>query len=187
MAVVIVVTGLTATGKTSLAERLAEDLRLPTFYKDDFKEALMDRVGWTRKKVLEQLGASSFELLFRVLEANLKAGVDCMVEANFRTEALPRFFNLRAQYDATLIEVHCWAEPQALVKRIKKRIKRGKRHPGHQDSKSLELGAEGLEEASEDHCLNLPDGCLRVKAIELADEDYAALVAELRGRLAGGS
>ncbi|WP_394941043.1 hypothetical protein [Psychromicrobium sp. YIM B11713] len=39
---VILVNGMSAAGKTTLARALASELRLPVFSKDDFKEAFYD-------------------------------------------------------------------------------------------------------------------------------------------------
>ncbi|MFZ4462043.1 MAG: AAA family ATPase [Patescibacteria group bacterium] len=38
----IIITGLPCTGKTTLGRKLAEELRLPFVSKDDFKELLFD-------------------------------------------------------------------------------------------------------------------------------------------------
>ena len=40
-----VITGRPATGKTTLARRLAVDLRLPLIHKDGLKESLYDALG----------------------------------------------------------------------------------------------------------------------------------------------
>jgi predicted kinase len=174
-----------ATGKTTLARRLAADLQVPMFHKDGFKEALMDRVGWQDAELTSLLGAASFELLFHVLEANLQADADCILEANFRSESLPRLLQLRDRYAARLLEVYCWAEPRVLARRIEERIQRGERHPGHHDVDWLTAmnSAEELADAALRHRLNLPDGCLRVQAVGLPQEEYAALLADLRIRL----
>lgn len=44
---VILVNGLPATGKTTLARRIATDLRLPLLAKDAIKETLFDTLGWS--------------------------------------------------------------------------------------------------------------------------------------------
>jgi hypothetical protein len=154
------------------------------YHKDGYKEALMDRLGWEDDDLLDKLGDSSFEILFRVLESNLEAGVDCIVEANFRTESRPRFLKLRKKYGATFIELNCIAEPKRLVKLLKRRIKRGNRHKGHQDEKTLALGEDGLRAAAIEHCLHLPDACIPVEAKDISDADYALLLTDLKTRFA---
>jgi len=184
MSSVVIVTGLPATGKTTLARRLARDLQLPGYHKDDFKEALMDRVGWEDRALVSLMGAGSFEILFRILEAHLLAGTNCLLEANFRTESYERFIDLRGKYGARIIEVNCRARPRAILQRLVARVEAGRRHPGHDDETTRRMGASGLEAAVDEHCLNLPDGCLIVDTTAFEAIDDAALLGELRRRLA---
>jgi predicted kinase len=181
---VFVVTGLPATGKTTLAKRLAVDLRAPMFFKDDFKEALMDRVGWDDRALVSLMGAGTFEILFRILEAHLIAETDCLLEANFRTESYQRFADLRSRYDARIIEVNCRARPDAILQRLVSRVEAGQRHPGHDDEPTRKLGPEGLAAYAEEHCLNLADGSLIVDTTDFEAVDYPALLGDLMRRLA---
>jgi predicted kinase len=181
----VVVSGLPATGKTTLAKRLAGDLRIPGYHKDDFKEALMDRVGWKDRALVSLMGAGTFEVLLRILEAHLLAGTDCLLEANFRTESYGRLADLRSQYGARLIEVNCRARPDAILHRLDSRVEAGERHPGHDDETTRKLGPAGLAAYAEEHCLNLPDGCLIVDTTDFESIDYAALLGDLRRRLDG--
>lgn len=43
----ILVTGIPAAGKSTMAEFLAERLELPVISKDSLKELLYDMIGWT--------------------------------------------------------------------------------------------------------------------------------------------
>ena len=77
---VILVNGLPATGKTTLARRLATDLRLPLLAKDAIKETLFDTLGWSDRVWSRRLGAVTFTLLYMLLEEQLRAGRSCVVE-----------------------------------------------------------------------------------------------------------
>ena len=93
----LIVGGPPASGKTTLARRLAADLRLPLLSRDDCKERLFDTLGtgWptataapnhdaTDRAWSRRLGGASYELLWGALETQLAAGVATIVESNFR-------------------------------------------------------------------------------------------------------
>jgi predicted kinase len=52
----IVITGLPGTGKTTLGRKLAEELALPFISKDDIKELLFDGLGWEDRAKLKKWG-----------------------------------------------------------------------------------------------------------------------------------
>src|SRR5438046_2407448 len=88
----IIVTGLPATGKTTLARRLAADLALPLVTKDDIKERLFDRLGWRDRAWSRLLGQATYDLLYYFSELLLAGGRSFVVESNFHPdEATPRF------------------------------------------------------------------------------------------------
>ena len=88
----IIVSGPPGSGKTTLATRLAADLRLPLLTKDRIKEILFDTLGWSDRAWSQRLGTATMELLYADLEAQLAAGCPSVIESNFRVEwAGPRF------------------------------------------------------------------------------------------------
>ncbi len=106
---VIVVNGLPATGKTTLARRLATDLHLPLLAKDVIKETLFETLGWSDRAWSRRLGAATMALLYKLLEEQLRAGRPCIVECNFypdrdteRFRALARAYASRpSRYSAS--------------------------------------------------------------------------------------
>ncbi len=65
--IVVVVTGLPASGKTTLSRRLSEALRLPLLSKDLIKESLFDVLGVNDRAWSLQLGAATMEVLWSLL------------------------------------------------------------------------------------------------------------------------
>ena len=82
--VLVLVSGAPGSGKTTLAARLATDLRLPLLTKDAIKEALLDAVAAPGRARPRELGAAAFAVLYAVVGRLLDADVGAVVEGNFR-------------------------------------------------------------------------------------------------------
>jgi predicted kinase len=134
----IIVSGLPATGKSTLAEKLAPELGWPLFAKDHFKELLYDSVdrddcepGIARHESTA-IGRQSIALLLDLGRELLRNGAPCIIEANL----LPRL----APADlAPLLaisrgrQVHCTIPDELVLKRYRERATAGVRHPVHVD------------------------------------------------------
>ena len=69
----VVVTGMPSSGKTTVAEAVARLLRLPLIAKDEIKESLFETLGWGERAWSMKLGGASYEVLMVFLEAQLRA------------------------------------------------------------------------------------------------------------------
>ncbi len=136
--IAIVVYGPPATGKTWLAQRLSQYLRLPLFYKDMIKESLFESLGWSDREWSKKLGVASIRLLYLLLDGQLAADRSCIVESNFRREwDAEQLEALVARYGYRCLEIQCVTEPEVLKERFQARAKSGERHPGHCDAGNL--------------------------------------------------
>jgi len=132
--IIIVITGLPGTGKTTLGQELARRYRLPFIYKDGIKELLFERLGWKDRPWSKVLGQASYDLLYYFLEAQLRASAPAIIESNFQAEFdAPRLEKLRARYPFTPFQILCRTDGPVLVERYKRRPAQGERHPGHVD------------------------------------------------------
>jgi predicted kinase len=140
----LIVSGAPASGKTTLARRLASDLRLPLLQRDELKEALADAMGAPGDVAASaQLGAGAYAMLHLVAGRLIEAGTGLIIESNFRrgvSEAELR--PLLAWSDAGL--VHCGAAHEVLLARYAARTQRGTRHPAHLDADRAASLAEDL-------------------------------------------
>lgn len=68
----ILIAGLPACGKSTLAASLADALALPLFSKDEIKERLFDAVGFRSREEKVRLGVASEEILYDVAEQMMK-------------------------------------------------------------------------------------------------------------------
>jgi predicted kinase len=123
----LVVTGMPASGKTTLARGLAAELQLPLVTKDDIKERLYDELGTGEVEWSRRLGAAAYGLILDFCRELLAAGRSVAAEGNFFSGSQ------EAQFEALpahrLVQVCCAAPLEVLLARYGERA----RHPGHLD------------------------------------------------------
>jgi predicted kinase len=129
MADLTIILGSPASGKTTLARRLAADLNLPCLCKDDVKEALFDVLGSKDREWSRRLSDASFAALARLSLAMLAAGRSCIVEGNWRAAHAGILSGILTGQGAGAAQIWCRAEPQEIVRRFTLR----RRHAGHLD------------------------------------------------------
>jgi predicted kinase len=172
----LLVHGLPATGKTTLAKWLARQLGWPAIYKDEIKEILFDHVGWKDRAWSSQLGGATIEVLYYVMDMQLGAGVSCLAECNFKPErASPRIRELAARTNARCIQVLCKADGMTRLKRFQARA----RHPGHSDGEISGSFTDAWR-AETLAPLDVPGPLIEVDTSDLARVDYEAMLAQIR-------
>lgn len=79
----VVVTGLPAAGKTTIARELAATLDLPLLEMDAFKELLYETLGAEDRDRSREIGFAAFALLYHTTTRMLRASTSLVLEANF--------------------------------------------------------------------------------------------------------
>src|SRR5690242_17072199 len=96
----VIVNGLPASGKTTLAKRLSADLSLPVFSRDGIYETLYDVLHSQDDGGLPLLGSASYRLLYTITGSLLAAAQPLIVEGFFGRPELrsAEFSQLQSAY-----------------------------------------------------------------------------------------
>lgn len=170
----VVVTGMPAAGKSTLAAELSRTLALPLIERDRIKEQLYETLGAGDSEWSSRLGGAAFALLFDHAAALLEAGRSAIVEANFfRGGAEPEFAALPAH---RVVQIHCSAPLELLVERYTSR----RRHHGHHDDEKVHLLRERFDRGTHEP-LDLAGDLIRVDTS--SPVDTGAIVDRVRTSL----
>jgi predicted kinase len=183
----IIISGPPCSGKTSLGSWLSEQLTLPFFHRDGFKELLFDRLGWSDLEWSQRLGGASYGLIYHTATALLQARRSLIVESNFD----PQFdtHGLRAQaarYPVLPLQIRCMAEGGVLFERFKQRVASGQRHPGHLDHLNIVVYEPVAREGAgpRNDFLEIGGERIDVETNDFATIDYSRILALVRAAIA---
>jgi len=131
----VVMTGLPASGKTTIGRALSESLRLPHLDKDDVLEVLFDALGADSPHDRSRLSRASDE----VLKSMALASQGAVLTSFWRRPRLSRTSGtpsdwLQALESDVLVEVLCDCDPAIAAERFATRA----RHPAHFDRRRAE-------------------------------------------------
>lgn len=134
----IIVNGHPASGKTTLAKKIAKDLQFPVFHRDELKENLFDQIGWEDSELKQKLAITSYKLLYQILQQFTSSNQSLIIESNFSDKFdSPVFQKILKNNKFRVIQIHCSAKANTLFERFKKRASKN-RHAGHSDLERLD-------------------------------------------------
>ena len=122
----VVVSGPPASGKSTLAPLLAQQLELPLLAKDTIKDALITALGADDVEASRRLGRASVAVLYALAAASPVGAV--LETVLFRSVASAELRRL----PGTVIEVFCCCDRDTALRRYRQRA--GTRHAGHFDA-----------------------------------------------------
>lgn len=127
----IILAGMPATGKSTVAASLSKAFGYPILEKDNIKEGLFDTLGFENYAQKRKLDHAANEALLRVLNAMLKAENSLIVDNNFDTASAEKLCTLIDTYHPTCVTIFLNGDPQTLYERYVERDNLHKRHRGH--------------------------------------------------------
>jgi predicted kinase len=135
----LLVTGMPSSGKTTLAHTLSDALHLPLITKDDIKERLFDSLGWSDRPWSRKLGYATYEIMFYVIESLISKHISLVAESNFVPQSTAEFLlGLQTRHPFRPVIVECITLAEELKVRWRQRAEQSLRHPGHLDAATMD-------------------------------------------------
>lgn len=127
----ILVTGIPAAGKSTMAEAISERLQLPVISKDAVKELLFDNVGFRSREEKVKLGTASMEIMYYAAGQLMRTGQPFILENNFEYSSEHGIKNLLEKYHYSALTITLTGDYRAIYQRFLEREKSPDRHRGH--------------------------------------------------------
>ena len=119
---IILVLGIPASGKTTLAKQLGRELALPCISKDELKLILFDEYEARNRADSEKAGRAAYALLDHIIEEQLRAGCSMVVESTFSPAfSSAKFQKLQEKYAVRYVQVWCYADDDVIRQRFRGR------------------------------------------------------------------
>ena len=175
----VLVSGAPATGKTTLARRLADTLALPLLARDTITNIVADAFGAPAQDQREARVQATFAIYYGLLDEFARAGLSVVTETNFHCGVSERDLRPRVAR-ARAVLIHCQTAREVSVRRFIERFERGERHPASFDGERIARLHAGepqaaWERAVEPVALAIPT--LRIDTTCGYAPDFAAIVA----------
>lgn len=135
----IIVTGLPATGKSWLATKIAENLKVPLFSKDPIKVSLHSQLGVRDRAWDIQIGISAVNLQMQLAKELLHKNIPVLLESNYKQEYdAPLLMEVIEKTLCDCLQIVCGANGEILIDRYIKRTLSGERPKELNEIKNIE-------------------------------------------------
>lgn len=127
----ILVTGIPAAGKSTIAKYIAEKLDIPMISKDDIKELLFDDVGFQSREEKVKLGTASASIMYYMAEQLMCHNQPFILENNFENATRDGLNKILDKYSYKSITVTMTGDYRVIYNRFVERNNSVDRHRGH--------------------------------------------------------
>ena len=127
----ILVSGIPAAGKSTIARQLSEKLKLPMLSKDSIKEILFDQIGFESRSEKVRLGTASMEIMYYAAAQLMKVNLPFILENNFENASKEGLVCLLERYNYSALTVTLTGDYEAIYHRFVERNISPDRHRGH--------------------------------------------------------
>ena len=127
----ILVAGIPAAGKSTMAEAISERMKLPVISKDTIKELLFDNVGFQSRAEKVNLGIASMEIMYYAAGQLMKAGHPFILENNFEYSSEYGIKSLIKKYEYSALTITLTGDYNVIYQRFLERESSPDRHRGH--------------------------------------------------------
>ena len=127
----ILVTGIPASGKSTMARFLAEAFGLPVISKDRIKECMYDTIGFRSREEKVKLGIASMQIMYDLAEELMRSARPFILENNFENVSKEGLLTILEKYEYEAITVTLTGDYKIIYQRFLERNRDPGRHPGH--------------------------------------------------------
>lgn len=196
----ILIAGIPAAGKSTLAHFLGEQLTLPVLSKDRIKELLYDTVGFRSRAEKVRLGTASMEIMYYAAEQLMACGQAFIMENNFEDASRQGLMEILERHGCKALTISLTGDYEIIYRRFLARDQSPDRHRGHvvndrypEEARTAPLAPVSFEDFTHGIAARGMDRFsaggprIVVDASDPAQIDHEALLRAVRSFLAGGT
>lgn len=127
----ILVTGIPAAGKSTMAAFLSKKLGLPVISKDKIKELMYDDIEFHSREEKVKLGIASMNIMYYMATQLMKNNQPFILENNFEKISKEPLLQILEKYSYTAITVTLTGNYRKIYERFVERNNSPDRHRGH--------------------------------------------------------
>lgn len=183
----VIIQGGSATGKSTLAKRLATDLGIRFIAKDHFKEMLYDTLGAPTDRADSTVyGKAATMAFYSAARSFLEAGRSLIIESAFAKGIAERDIDtLISGVDVLKLQIHCSASPVVRLERYESRIKDGSRHKAHPDGIGHMTSSDFSNDEEKYGALDIVP-TIAIKTDNFQDGEYKVLLESIKSYITNG-
>lgn len=128
---IIIIAGMPASGKSTIAMKLSKAFGYPILEKDAIKEELFDVIGFNNYAEKRRHDVAATSVLLRCVDALLTSGSSLICVNNFRPEVSQRLEEILKRNQSHCVTVFFDGDADEFYKRYVERDEKHLRHLGH--------------------------------------------------------